>query len=1559
MTFNLKKNIHRFLFIFWGLMIIFSAACSGGGGSDDGESSPPPTTPPPDQNSAPTAIISGPADATTWTFGAIITFSGSGSDTEDGALSGDALLWASTIDGSIGTGETLALNTLSLGNHTITLTATDSNGATGTATASITINNTNTLPTASITSPSNSSQYNSGTSISFTGSGNDAEDGVLSGTYLVWTSNIDGQIGTGANFTKSDLSVGTHTITLFVTDSDNATNSTALSITINASSSTGTAPAASITSPASGSRFNQGASVSFGGSGTDLEDGTLLGGALIWISSIDGQIGIGTGFITTNLSVGTHTITLTATDSTYSSHTDSVTITINTPPSVSITSPANSSLFDEGTVITFTGSGNDSEDGVLSGASLVWTSSIDGLIGTGASFTKSDLSAGTHTISLIATDSENASTTSSISVSINMLPVITIYSPADGSIYDEGESVSFSGNAQDESGSLPTSSLRWNSDIDGPIGIGTNFNKTDLSVGTHTITLTATDSDNAVTTSSFTVTINTLPTVSITSPTDGVLYHGTTISFSGSANDTEDGALSGTSLVWTSNISGQIATGASGTINFSHTGTHTITLTATDSDGGVSSTSISITVNGTPTASISSPTNDSLYNEGATVSFSGSGSDPEDSWLSGASLVWTSDLDGQIGTDSSFTKADLSVGVHTITLTATDSDGGSGTASISITINATPTVSIICPTDDSLYKAGNIPFSGIGNDLEDGSLSGASLVWTSDIDGQIDTGEAFIRNDLSLGTHTITLTATDSDGASVSDSVTLVVGVRQVGTLDSDTYHSFDIKVSGDYAYMTDMMDSGGTWSYRLLVIDISTPSSPALVGTYNNSGSYQLEKLDLSGDYVYATNGGYGLQVIDVSTPSAPFLHSTYSDVDGFNIAISGNYAHLSQLNSYSIVDISSPPSPSSVVYSGSHLIDNIYISDTYAYGLGGWVIDGGGHHGLFIFDISNPTSPTLISTLEIPGLPSKRPVIKSGNYAYAPNALGGIDIIDISTPSSPYLHQTFIFQSGGGLNDFEVSGEYLYTTMVGQSYSQYYGLEVVDISVPFSPVSVGQHNTPGGASALEVSGNYVYVADTGLQVFYTPYSGLTNASLNGTYIMNEIGIDSTHWTGRIEITFDGDGNGTWQQLDDSNGSTGSGSLTYNVSADGTLSIDGVEVGMLNTDERFFNIVDTNSADSDLSFHFGVKQSSGLSNATLHGTFMIGEMGVLDADHWTRRIEATFDGNGNGIWQYIDDSDGSTDSGSLTYTVEDDGTLSVDGATVGQLSSDGNVFTIIDAEFADNDVSLQIGLKQSSNFSNNSLKGDYIVEEIGVDSTHWTGRVAMTFDGDGNGTWQQFDDSKHATGSGTLTYSVTDSGVLSIDGTEVGQIGMDTNVFMIVDSDVTDSDLSLHIGIKKSIRTPTPTPTPAARCFTLQGTIENRVNSMGPAWDTSTLFASNGLDIGTQVTYQICTDEEGGFTSELRDYPVMGGSMSDCGPEDPSILNSGTYSPGWLAAGTCDEYVQVTFNETPPQSWAEGDSFSMSHSIHQPLDPDLGYGDNWYSRILFTGTVTSIDPFE
>jgi hypothetical protein len=85
---------------------------------------------------------------------------------------------------------------------------------------------------------------------------------------------------------------------------------------------------------------------------------------------------------------------------------------VDQAPMATISSPIDT-FFNEGENIVFSGTGTDIEDGQLNDNELVWTSSIDGIIGSGSTLITSVLSPGDHDITLAATDSSGATVTSS------------------------------------------------------------------------------------------------------------------------------------------------------------------------------------------------------------------------------------------------------------------------------------------------------------------------------------------------------------------------------------------------------------------------------------------------------------------------------------------------------------------------------------------------------------------------------------------------------------------------------------------------------------------------------------------------------------------------------------------------------------------------------------------------------------------------------------------------------------------------------------------------------------------------------------------------------------------------------------------------------------------------------------------------------------------------------------------------------------------------------------------------------------------------------------------
>jgi PKD repeat protein len=208
--------------------------------------------------------------------------------------------------------------------------------------------------------------------------------------------------------------------------------------------------------------------------------------------------------------------------------------------------------------------------------------------------------------------------------------------------------------------------------------------------------------------------------------------------------------------------------------------TYSITLTVTDGGGLTNSVTKQVVIptpasNQSPTATITAPVNNSSFTQGAPVSFAGTGQDPENGLLTGGSLVWTSSINGQIGTGTAFSTSSLSVGTHTITLKATDSQGANGTATRTITItppaNQPPVANFTFTC--SATVAHQCSFDG-SSSTDDHGVTSYSWNWG---DGR---SESHVRATAtnawaSAATYSITLTVTDAGG--LARSITKQVAV--------------------------------------------------------------------------------------------------------------------------------------------------------------------------------------------------------------------------------------------------------------------------------------------------------------------------------------------------------------------------------------------------------------------------------------------------------------------------------------------------------------------------------------------------------------------------------------------------------------------------------------------------------------------------------------------------------------------------------------------------------------------------------------------------------------
>ncbi|MFQ6137230.1 MAG: zinc-ribbon domain-containing protein [Candidatus Hydrothermarchaeales archaeon] len=94
-------------------------------------------------------------------------------------------------------------------------------------------------------------------------------------------------------------------------------------------------------------------------------------------------------------------------------------------------------------------------------------------------------------------------------------------------------------------------------------------------------------------------------------------------------------------------------------------------------------------------------------------------------------------------------------------------------------MNEPPIVQIQEPINNLQVSYGQpLTFIGTSEDKEDDVLPGSSMHWQSSIDGDLGTGNSIGVDALSVGVHTITLTGTDSQGKSTSQSIVLEILAR-------------------------------------------------------------------------------------------------------------------------------------------------------------------------------------------------------------------------------------------------------------------------------------------------------------------------------------------------------------------------------------------------------------------------------------------------------------------------------------------------------------------------------------------------------------------------------------------------------------------------------------------------------------------------------------------------------------------------------------------------------------------------------------------------------------
>jgi PKD repeat protein len=557
-----------------------------------------------------------------------------------------------------------------------------------------------------------------------------ATDPDAGGTITSYTWDFgDGTTGTGQNVSHTyanSTPIGQKTVTLTVTDSANETTSVPQQLEV-----VNIPPTASVSCSPETVQPNQATTCSSSGSG-DPE------GPVTYAWDIDGD-GFDDGSSASEqfpfATPGTRTVRLRVTDADGATAEAQDSVTVNAPPTVSVSCTPESVRPNEAT--SCSASASDPDGGPISYA---WDIDGDGFDdGSDATEQFSFPSPGTRTITVRVTDADGGTATAEDTVTVvgNSPPTAVIDCSPNQINQGDPVTCTSAGSSDPDGGNL-----RYEWQVDGGAFSegGPTFSPPNLGPGSHTITLRVTDAANATATASDSVSVNARPVARISfadaTPESGqnpqVPLVGHQVNFSGQGSNDTGGSI--VAYAWDVDGDGfDDGSAVNEQFSFSDAGTKTVTLRVVDNNGATDEETVTFRVNTPPVAGgiFISP---EFPIKNQPIQFTSTAGDPDGDALS---YAWDLDNDGQFddSTSPSPTTSFATAGEKTVGLRVTDAGGVSRTVTPPKTFLVQDTV----PTPGFTF-APDFPLPGQAVAFNSTSVASAgksigTLEWDFDYDG--------------------------------------------------------------------------------------------------------------------------------------------------------------------------------------------------------------------------------------------------------------------------------------------------------------------------------------------------------------------------------------------------------------------------------------------------------------------------------------------------------------------------------------------------------------------------------------------------------------------------------------------------------------------------------------------------------------------------------------------------------------------------------------------------------------------------------------------------------
>jgi len=332
-----------------------------------------------------------------------------------------------------------------------------------------------------------------------------------------------------------------------------------------------------------------------------------------------------------------------------------------------------------------------------------------------------------------------------------------------------------------------------------------------------------------------------------------------------------------------------------------------------------------------------------------------------------------------------------------------------------------------------------------------------------------------------------------------STTITNVPATAQIGF--SELAGASKAVVDGNYLYVV------ATNSLR--IFDISTPTSPSLVGSLIDATnlSSTTKKIVVVGNYAYVLSGTR-MVVINITTKTSPTISGSIVVTNAVGIAADASYVYLSRSDTgLSVVAVTTPSSPTVV---GTLAHANIYngrgiaVSGNYVYTVG----TSGSNGSVATIDVTTRSAPAYVSaTINNSNLEGVTDIFKYGSYLYTiqsngRNAANYVNLYSLSSPASITMSSNSVLAGVTGANcaKISLSSTRVLCTQGSEKTIHFFNSSAQNGNIG-SDNLVNFSNKLGGAVDVVVSGTAAYIAaPTSARLTVANVSSPTSPTLSGS---------------------------------------------------------------------------------------------------------------------------------------------------------------------------------------------------------------------------------------------------------------------------------------------------------------------------------------------------------------------------------------------------------------------------------------------------------------------------